>query len=292
MAAQQVDLEAYEPDLPEGAWTVIRPFVLEVTTELSTVLTYTPAFTLSAVARHVDWCVNVAGIPMTRDAIFRRDVIAAGVAVMDTTKSSSRGRRRSLLLRAGEALEIIKALPPLPPLAAASPATPYTGWEIDAAIRWSEVQEGVNGRSARALIDLGFGAGLASRDLVSVRAVDVGEGGAAVALVDRTVPVTEEWREDLSELAATAEDRTLPLFRPGVAWHKNIVKTFIDRSMSLTVHLTTQRMRATWLVDRLANGVPMQDLLAAAGLKSMDALVRYERFLPPPLPELREGTPR
>lgn len=287
-----VDAEAYEPDLPEDAWATIRPFVLDVASELTEKLTYSPAFTLSAVARHVDWCVNVAGLPLTREALFRRDVIAAAVAVMDTAKSSSKGRRRSLLLRAGEALEIIKVLPPLPPLAAASPATPYSGWEIDAAIRWAEVQEGVNGSSARTLIALGFGAGLASRDLVSVRAVDVRDGGAAVALADRSVPVTEEWREDLTELKATAEDPTLPLFRPGVCWHKNIVKTFIDRSMSLTVHLTTQRMRATWLVDQLANGTPMQDLLAAAGLKSMDALVRYERFLPPPSPELREGTPR
>lgn len=292
LRSQGVDPQAYEPDLPEDAWAEIRTFVLEVTADLSEKLTYSPASTMSAVARHVDWCVNVAGIPMTREALFRRDVIAAAVAVMDTTKSATKGRRRSLLLRAGETLGVIAVPPRLPPLAAASPATPYSDDEIDAAIRWAEVQGGINGRSARALIALGFGAGLPSRDLVSVRAVDVHEGAMAVTLPDRVVPVTEEWRADLMELATTTADASQSLFRPGVSWHKNVVKTFIDRSMSLTVHLTTQRMRATWLVDQLANGTPMQDLLAAAGLKSMDALVRYERFLPPPSPVLHEGTPQ
>lgn len=292
MRVQRVDRDAYEPDLPEDAWAEIRPFVLEVAAELSDKLTYSPASTLSAIARHVDWCVNVAGLPLARDALFRRDVIAAAVAVMDTSKSATKGRRRSLLLRAGEALDVITVPPPLPPLATASPATPYSDDEIDATIRWAEVQEGVNGRSARTLIALGFGAGLPSRDLVSIRAIDVHDHGAAVAAPDRIVPVIEEWRDDLAQLAASATDPLQPVFRPGVAWHKNIIKTFIDRSMSLGVHLTTQRMRATWLVDHLSNGTPMQELLAAAGLKSMDALVRYERFLPPPSPAPHEGTRR
>jgi hypothetical protein len=36
----------------------------------------------------------------------------------------------------------------------------------------------------------------------------------------------------------------------------------------------------------------MQDLLAAAGLASMDALVRYQRFLPPASGAVRAGTAR
>lgn len=282
----------YEPDLPEDAWAKVRPFVLEVAAELSGKVTYSPASTMSAVARHVDWCVNVAGIPMTREALFRRDVIAAAVAVMDTTNSATRARRRSLLLRSGEALGVIQVLPPLPPLSAASPSAPYSPREVSEAIRWADTQEGPNGQSARALVALGFGAGLPTRELAAVCASDVTAEAGAVIVTDRLVPVSDEWRDELTELASAAADSSLPLFRPGVAWHKNMVTNFVNKSMGSGLRPTTQRMRATWLVEHLANGTPMQDLLAAAGLKSMDALVRYERFLPPPSPELRAGTPQ
>lgn len=62
---------------------------------------------------------------------------------------------------------------------------------------------------------------------------------------------------------------------------KNTITVFVARSLGQTLKPSTQRMRSTWLLAHLSEGMPMQDLLASAGLKSMDALVRYERFLPP-----------
>lgn len=273
--------DTYEPLLPAKDWTLIRPFVLCVVTDVEPVLPYPRAAIINAVTHHVDWCVSTAGLPQSRDDLFRRDVIGAAVAMMPTRQSSTRGRRRSILLRVGEALGTIPVPPPLPPLAAASPSAPYTANEIDEVFRWANIQSEKDLPSSLALVSLGLGAGLPTRDLAGVRGRDVAEDGAFVQLKDRRVPVIEDWPEELAELARRAADRNTTLFRPGVAWSKNVVTVFVARSFGSGMRPSTQRMRATWLVHHLSIGTPMQDLLSAAGLQSMDALVRYERFLPP-----------
>lgn len=278
------DVSTYVPDLPSDDWLAIRDFVVLAAREAIPHLTYPEASVVNAIAHHVDWCVNVAGYTLTRETVFRRDVIGAAASVMPTTHSSSRGRRRSLMLRVGEVLGVIARAKPLSPLAAASPSAPYTTPEAYEVARWALSQRDDRELSARALVALGLGTGLPSREICAVRAADILLGGAVVRVADRAVPALDEWQEELAEIAALAVNTEAHLFRPGIAWHKNMVTNFVATSMADGLQPTVQRMRSTWLVEHLTAGTPMQDLLAAAGLRSMDALVRYERFLPPPSP--------
>jgi hypothetical protein len=279
-----ITMETYEPDLPPDDWAHIRNFVLDLVTEVSDRLPYPTAAALNAVAHHVDWCVNVADMPMDRGTLFRRDVIGAAVAVMPTKQTSTQGRRRSLLFRVGETLGAIPVPEPLPPLAAASPTAPYSPADIEEITRWAYMQQDGQRVAARVLVALGLGAGLPTRDIATVRAIDVLGEGEEIRLggsAPRIVPVSDDWSDELYAITRMVADREAPLFRPGVAWTKNVVTNFVKRSYVAAIRPTTQRMRSTWLVQHLAAGTPMQDLLAAAGLSSMDALVRYEQFLPP-----------
>lgn len=283
------DLAQYRPELPHSDWQEIREFVLAVVEDCAPRLTYPAASVMNAVAHHVDWCVNVAGYSLTRSTVFRRDVIGAATAVMDTARTSTRGRRRSMLLRVGEALEVIPRTPPLAPLAAAAPSAPYTLDEVDGIWHWTMRQVPAKRRPAQVLVALGLGAGLPPRELCSVRAADVADQGRFVQVGERTIPVLADWRTDLVEIAAHASDPSAPLFRPNIAGSKNMVTNFVATCANEGFRPAAQRMRATWLVEHLSLGTPMQDLLWSAGLKSMDALVRYERFLPPPSPTGLEG---
>lgn len=289
VAPAPMDLVRYTPDLPADDWQHIRTFVILAADDTIPKLTYAEAAVVNAITHHVDWCVNVAGYPMTRETIFRRDVIGAATSVMATTHSSSKGRRRSLLLRVGEVLGVIPATRRLTPLAASSPSAPYTSSEACEVARWALAQRDDRQHSARALVALGLGAGLPSREICTVRAADVVECGIGVRISGRVVPVFDEWRDELVELTRAAARPDAALFRDGVAWHKNMVTNFVATSAPDGLPPSVQRMRATWLVEQLTAGTPMQDLLAAAGLRSMDALVRYERFLPPPSPVVPEG---
>ncbi|MGV2984406.1 hypothetical protein ACNPNP_11955 [Microbacterium sp. AGC85] len=285
-----LDLVRYKPDLPQDDWLHIREFVVLAADDAIPRLAYAEASVVNAIAHHVDWCVNVAGYSMTRETVFRRDVIGAAASVMATSHSSTRGRRRSLLLRVGEVLGVIPVARPLSPLAASTPSAPYTLDEIGGISRWAYNQLDRKILPARVVVALGFGAGLPPRDLCSVRPVDVWGHGRAVQLADRVVPVSEDWRDELREIVALSPDESAPLFRPSIAGSKNTVTNFVASCADAGIRPSVQRMRATWLVEHLTAGTPMQDLLAAAGLQSMDALVRYERFLPPPSRVAPEGT--
>jgi integrase len=284
MEGRDVDVDRYTPDLPDDDWQRVESFVKNVVYDALPHVPYSPAAVTNAVARHVDWCVNVAGLPVERGALLRRDVIAYAVDLMPTSSPSTRGRQRALLLRVGEHLGTVESLPPLSTLSAASPSQPYTAEEVDELCAWAEYQSTSSRRaSARALISLGLGAGLPTRDLCSIRARDVEGSGSRVHVSGarpRTVPVGPAWAPVLAQAAREVADPSATLFRPGTRWHANIVTVFVDRSSGISVHPTTQRMRATWIVEQLTVGTPMHQLLRAAGLKSMDALVRYEKFLP------------
>lgn len=288
-------LGQYIPDLPERDWASTREMVLGVVRNVRPQLSsYPDAALVNAVAHHVDWCVHVEGFDADATVLFRRDVIGAAVAAMPTLRTSSKGRRRSILFRVGEILGCIPVPSHLPTLAGATPTTPYSRAEIDELIRWADTQRDRDHKSARALISLGLGAGLPTRDLCAVRALDVLVEGTRIEIrgsKPRIVTVADEWCEELDGLVRESEDPTLPLFRPTLARSKNLITVFVARSTSTLLRPSSQRMRSTWLVGNLAVGTPMQDLLAMAGLDSMDALVRYERFLPPPSVAARAGTP-
>ncbi|MFB4353181.1 hypothetical protein RAC69_08540 [Microbacterium sp. LS_15] len=275
---------AYTPDLPACDWARIREFTVAVTNDVAPKVPYAFESVINAVAHHVDWCANIAGFPLDRDTLFRRDVIAYAVDNMPTSSPSTRGRRRSLMFRVGEQLGIIEALRPVPPLRAAEPSQPYSAAQILELSAWAEYQNSADRRhSALALIALGLGAGLPTRDLCAVRASDISTRGTSVQVGGghpRTVPIGENWAPVLAELADSSTGRTARLFRPGARWHSNIVTVFVDRAGDAIVRPTTQRMRATWIVEQLTRGAPMHQLLHAAGVSSMDALVRYEKFLP------------
>lgn len=276
----------YRPLLPEADWLAIREFVTRIVAGVAGRVAYERDALLHAVTYHADWTHRMAGLDLDEHVLFRRDVIGSAVAAMPTTSPSTMGRYRSLLLRIGEALGVIAVAAPLPPLPAAAPSAPYSAREVDQLREWAYLQ-GDPGyrRSAQALLVLGLGAGLPTRDLAQVRRVDIHEEVVTVAggAFPRRVHVDRPWIDDLVEVAADSPDPSATLFRPHVAFHKNTVLTFLDRSTSGGLLPSTQRMRVTWLVQRLTVGMPMHELLYQAGLTSMDALVRYQRFFPPPV---------
>jgi hypothetical protein len=279
-----VEVDRYEPDLPAQDWARVRLLVLSVVDEVASQLPYPRPAVVNAVAHHVDWCVSVAGLTSDREHIFRRDVIGYAVDLMPTSSPSTRGRRRSILLRVGEQLGTISTTTALTPLSAAQPSRPYSPEEVADLCAWAEYQNTVTRRlSALALVGLGLGAGLPTRDLSAVRAADIDDSGYGVRVRGshpRIVPVAEPWADLLREVRGEADALEAQVFRPGTRWHANIVTVFVDRSSGLSVRPTTQRMRATWIVEQLTVGIPMHLLLHRAGVQSMDALVRYEKFLP------------
>ncbi|MER7797483.1 hypothetical protein [Microbacterium sp. NPDC096154] len=283
--ASGADSADYVPRLDPAVWADIESFVVASVDAVEPLVAYSRETLLTALAHHVGWVRMHLGPTLDASHVYSRIMIGASVAAMKPATASTMGRRRSILLRVSEALGIVDRPSTLPQLAASSGTTPYSEVERARLRTWAHLQGKAETRaSLRALLALGFGAGLLTRELCEVRACDVAVEGCAVRVLGeraRIVPVAAVWRKELAELAAGAPDAEDSLFRRGVAYTKNTVVDLVRRAQGGST-VTTQRMRASWIVDRLVEGTPMQELVTAAGVRSLDAFVRYEQYLPRP----------
>lgn len=260
--------------------TDARRFASEVVRDVGRQLTYRPNDLLAAVQYHAYWAHVISGLPLEREFLFRRDVIAVAVQQLPMRSDASLGRRRAVLLRVAEALGVAERA--LPPLYGSEPSAPYTNGEQADLRVWAAVQREGRRGDARVLLALGIGAGLTASEICAVEPSDVASGGTLVRVAgarQRVVPVDSEWRDAL-ELASEAPGT--PLFVPQVRWYTNKISDFVRATYGDQLRPKPQRMRATWLVRRMTEGAPVQDLLYIAGVKSLDALARFERYLPAP----------
>lgn len=95
----------------------------------------------------------------------------------------------------------------------------------------------------------------------------------------RDVPVALRHADRLEALAERHPNGTLVGVNPDAknSLGKALKRLLLDRQHS---HLSPQRLRTTWLVNRLAAGVPIPDLLTYSGLTSTGWIADLIDFLP------------
>lgn len=282
-------IESYTPDLPEAHWAEIATFVRESVNACEQKTPYTARELLVASARHVHWCWQTAGLPLDRDVVFRREVIAEYVAHgCQQMSPASAGNRRSQLLRMSELLlgpqHRTSRLASLPP---PDPTSPYTASEVIALRSWADGQKTTYRRvNCHVLLALGMGAGLSASEVTAVQAqhVHADEDGVLIEVTGarpRVVPVLAEWEQVLVQVASSAMRPDLFLFRPTrEKTHRNLIGNFVDKTSPGRVRANAQRMRSTWIVTHLSAGTPVTALVEAAGVDSLEALTRFLRFVP------------
>lgn len=290
-------LDTYTPRLPADEWELIRPFTLEVVTEVAGRVAYGPQRIVRAVTHHIHWAVNLQGLPLTREVLFRKDVISVYVEQLRSATAQTRGTIRALLLRVGETLGVIELEPYLPPIGNSDAPPPYSDTEVSLLRFWAHHQPNPErDSSARALLALGLGAGLTTREIAGARACDVLERGRFIQTClpnARIVRVDLPFAAELENLAALSGSPDEYLFRPGAVWAGNIVSNFVRSPRAhLAVLPHPQRMRSTWIVARLTQGMPAQELLYQAGLQTLGAFERFQAFLPAVQPPLSHSAPK
>ena len=281
-------IREFTPDIPERYWTVVGTFVRAAVTDAQPKTPYSAGNLLSTVTRHVLWCWQTAGLELERRVIFDRLVVEESITKgWPTLSPSSRGNRRSELLRVAEALLGPEGSPArLAPLPPSDPVHPYSSAELAALRSWAAGQVTPRRRrDAATLLALGAGAGLATEDIDGLRAgmVTVDDEGVLLAVPGRRgrlVPVLAEWEAPLVEAAsAVASDRPLFCEHRGQGT-KNFVTNFVGKSSGVGIKPQTQRLRATWIVHHLGARTPVVPFMAAAGVTSLESLTRYLGFVP------------
>lgn len=279
-------LPNYRPRLKHVEWEQISSLVRAISEEARSRTAYSTQDVMAAVSRHLDWAYLMVDDVRQYERLFARPMIAASVLALPSATKSTQSKHRSILLRTAEAIGVLEPVPPMPALGVSTAARPYTAHEQAELRVWASAQgKGVYRRSLRVLLALGFGAGLLTNDLARVRAGDIAAGGRVVRIMGekpRLVPVSRDvWAEWLEEAAVSAHDADELLFQPAWKRHVNIVKRVVEHAQGDKRPLPT-RMRATWVIQRLTEGAPIPEFLAAAGVSSLDAFRRLQPYFPAP----------
>lgn len=281
-------VQRYQPQMPAELWRVVEPFVTSAIREASGKTRYTDRELFAAATPLTLWAWQSAGLELQHDQVFARATIDrfihAGLANYST--AASRNTLRSRLNRLSEALGVRNShARPLRPLGNSDPIAPYPADDQTALRTWAQSQQtAVRVRDARNLLALGMGAGLLAQEVIDARAEDVCRDRFGVRITvrgvrPREVTLLAQWEKLLDT------ERSEVLFRAGRgASNKNLVSNFVANSPN-SADVTTRRMRSTWIVHHLTIGTPVMMLMAAAGVKSLEAIDRFARFAPTPAPE-------
>lgn len=134
---------------------------------------------------------------------------------------------------------------------------------------------------------LGVGCGLTPGELRQIRGhhVDTASGVPVLDedLLGRLVACRAGWSVVLAELDEAAGEGYL--FRPGrkVAAAKNLVSSWPARHRPPAglPALSARRLRSTWIVGLLSEGISPAVVAAAAGMSSSAGLAPYHEWVPP-----------
>lgn len=236
---------------------------------------------LSEASLYVDWALD-QGVPMTIGDLMDHAVIDRWVATNSAGKSDiTWGNRHSRIRNLARHVNPGPSAPPRPePFTRKAVQAPYSRAEVAAIERLAIAQPTRRlRRQLCAMVGLGLGAGLSSRDLRHLRRshVHLCPSGRLVVHVPgdnaRTVPVLPRYVTFLEAGLQGLKDDDLVLGQQPERRKitAGIVATAaIDHS---AITLRQARLRATWLLELITTPVALADLMSMAGLTGGSSLV-------------------
>lgn len=263
-------LNVYVPIKARPYWSTIGPAVDAAVLKASDATGRDPRSLYPPATAFALWAWQSRGIDATVHRVFRRRLVEEFVQLgMPTFSRTSRATYRSALI------SIVDAITPgyekARPFPRSEPTAPYTTAEIASLRSWAVRQGRASRRQdALTLLALGLGAGLATREILSVRVTDLDWDGESLVVAvwngrPRTVPVQSYWVEPLVRLVNNGDlDRWA--FRPGRLGVRGAqVTDFLHRGQQTELDVRPARMRTTWILSHLATGTPPAKLLEICG---------------------------
>lgn len=272
--------------IPRDARSLIEQFVHDAVERTGPLSRDAPMFA-SRIAMLLSWC-HGQGLELVPEVVLHPDTIdrfvVHGCAHLTP---GSRSNYRSVLHRVGAGWLGGDAYPPRRlPLAASNPVEPYSEPEERALLSWVRGLSTLPMRDgALVVVSLGLGAGLTSAEMTRLQATAAVSTATGLVLQvggarSRRIPIVARWEPLVRESIARADGGLV--FRPDrMVVAGSHVSRFVDRlPRGDAPKLSTQRLRATWMVRHLEAGVPIDALASAAGV-GPERLVRYVRSMRP-----------
>lgn len=295
-SATYAHLRALDPEIPDFVWGIIvryRPYVSPVQWEAVREFTIENAVRMqprtfdatrrlmSMSARFAAWVWTTTGTQLTVDRVYTQNNVSRYLHACLPKHSES--HRWGFVRQVGTVADTlagtgIKRLP------APHPAgrRPFTVSDAATMHSWAaSLTTDLKRRNAWALLGLAGGAGLRADEIIDTRIGDI-EVVAGRVFVNipgkrpRRVPVMHLWNRTLLR---SIQDLTNPddfVFR-GYRWDEyrpRVIQSFLSEHPA-RVRATVSRLRSTWIIAQIDNGLPVPVLLAIAGFASAQSLDKH-----------------
>jgi len=301
-AASAERLLAYRPEaVSETMWLAIRDRVLQVLIRADLKSGESARKSLPALLHFTSWA-HTCGLVVDQEDFFTPENVEAWREVAARDAQLGKG-----VLSIGSVADHVSRLRQMGPRVNPAGNWPPKAGKIDGGIRRrlrgpytdTEVQEwrkavltapnSARRTAAEGFMGLGFGAGLAPRELVLMTSAMVCEepDGLWVDVPGpraRRIPVAAPWNALLLNAArARASESTLLSIsdsKNGLAYAAARLKLLAHRQV-----LSVRRMRTTWMVYRLRAGVDPRLVATWAGLETLNDLPDLISFMPESCPD-------
>ncbi len=280
-------IEKYQPaNMPRVHWTAIEEVARDFVRRSGPTTYFQAHNHYAAVAYFVEWAWML-GMDLDEETLFTRSTIERYIEEgCPNLIERSKGTRRSVLFTvAGKLLGPNHAARRAKPIKWDSPKAPYTEAEMQEFVFWANSQHtAINRQAAQTALALAAGAGFAPEDIIRVAVSDIKKvRGLWLVQVDgrraRTVAIRDEW-VPLLRKGTKGLTKDQLAFLPGrTCSARDKVSNFITQS-SGDNKPELQRLRITWLLRHVVEGVPLQVLIRAFGVKELHSISRYLTHLP------------
>ena len=270
----RLTIARFDPrQLPPDVWVAVAPLARQAAAKAEPRNKSEAVELMSRTARLLAWC-HGQGIELDPKVVFAPDTLDRYVAHgCADKKPGTQLNYRRLLRRVGAAVLGPPTYPPRAlPLQKSPPVQPYSRSDEIALVACSRglptdrMRDGVV-----ALLGLGLGAGLHAREIECARAEWIKQGAQGLTVVVagnrcRHVPVARGWEWAVRD--ALAKSGGGLLVRSGRAQRKRVSVFTENLPRGDAPKLSSQRLRATWLVRHLDARVPLNVLAEAAGVST------------------------
>jgi integrase len=281
-------LLAFTPSKSEYAatWRTHRDFLGELVMDAAPLVNYEDRRLLVAFLPFVGW-LEGRGYAVDRETVLNRTNVEAFLSA--TSGEFSVGSLRTFR---SHIVSVIAGLggdvEPLGGTAKFSrsiPSVPYTDDEQGWLVSWATHRlNDYTRRNSKLAVALGLGAGLTSGEamLLNRTHINVTDDGVAIEVPGSRLVVVHHTFEDLFIGAFSLGDPHAPLLLAD-ATHRDCktLNKFLNTQRRRTdIPVNFRKMRTTWIVRHLTDGIPADVLMRAAGVATLAGLTRFMRYVP------------
>jgi integrase len=272
----------YRPQVPTAQWDAVREFTIATAVRMQPRTFETVRRLMTMSARFHTWLWTATGTPLTIDRVYTHT--NAYRFLQERLAKHSEAHRWGVVRQLGAIADALgsSVIAPLPSLRRNPRRRPFSLAEIAKMHSWANsLTTDLKRKNAWALLGLAGGAGLRADEIIDTRVchIEVSDGRVFVNVPGsraRTVPVRNPWNRTLLRSLAERADPEEFVFR---GWHleeyrPRAIQSFLTEHPG-QVRPTVSRLRASWIVAQIDNGLPLPILMTIAGFTATASLDKH-----------------